>query len=434
MNIPNVILDKLAPMDTHKTITNLLFITVFFLFGGGMIMLTGHVERSWLARSIWACIYVSAMGYGFLISRLLLSRIVEAPGFMVLSVLCLFSIFWSSAPSTTASYAIALFGATLIAYIIVLKLEAFQLLKNATTALLLLIVVNVLLMIPNLGYNLSGAGRFSGIFPQANMLGRMASLGILLLSLLALSDRYPKFLAGIGIIGGTLLVLACNSMTSIMAVILSLSLFFLRRSIGRPVGDGVILIMSWLLLCCGGLLWLNSESIVDFLFNLIGRSPTLTGRTGLWEGVRDAIYLKPILGYGYSGFWTGEHLLTERIFNHAGWETESAHNGLYEIALNVGLVGVVTFILVIGCSLLNAFKFTFTGHSKLAPVLLSILTYLLILGATESAYMIRNSINWVLMTLCTLYLKKLSLEEGMGRVLGADNTFNAGNYANMPKK
>lgn len=385
-----------------------------------MILLTGQVEHSLLARVTWASIYVSAVAYGFCISKALLAQILQAPGFMLLAGLCLCSMAWSSAPATTASYSVAIFGATLLTYLMVLKVEPFKLLKYAASGLLLLMLVNFVLMLPQLSYNLSRGGRYSGIFSQPNVLGRMASLGVLLHILLVWSGHYSKFWGALVILIGTMLVLACNSMTSILAVVLSLSLYFLRRAIGRPIGEGQILVVAWILFFCGGLIWLNFESIIGFLFQLMGRSPTLTGRTELWEGVRYAVLRQPILGYGYSGFWAGERILSARILDYAGWKTASAHNGLYDIALHVGLVGVITFIGVMGRSMLNAFIFTFTGNSKLAPVLLSILTYLLMLGVTESVYMMRNSINWVLMITCVLYLKKMSLAAKRVRLSAAE--------------
>jgi exopolysaccharide production protein ExoQ len=397
-------------MANSKILSTILLVALFFLFGGGMILLTGGAtEQSIIARVTWVMIYAAAIAYGFLISKELWAGIRAAPGFMLLSLLCLSSIAWSSARSTTFSYSIAIFGATLVTYLMVAKVEPFQLLQHAATALLMLILLNGALMLPNLAYNLSSAGRYSGIFTQPNVLGRMASMGVLLLSILMLSGAYPRLWAAIGILGGCVLVIACNSMTSILAVMIGLSFFFMRRAIGRPLGGGQILVVAWFLFCIMGLLWLNQQSIITFAFELMGRSPHLTGRTELWEGVRGAILRKPYLGYGYSGFWAGERILRESILSYAGWTTVSAHNGLYDIALHLGMAGVVTFIFVIGRSLITALKYTLGTDSPLAPVLLSILSYLLVLGATESVYMMRNSINWVLMVLCVLYLKRMGL-------------------------
>jgi len=37
----------------------------------------------------------------------------------------------------------------------------------------------------------------------------------------------------------------------------------------------------------------------------LGRSSDLTGRTELWSAVTDAMLERPVLGYGFSGFWKG---------------------------------------------------------------------------------------------------------------------------------
>lgn len=396
-------------MRIPGTISGGLLIALFFLLGGGMTLLTGGaVEQSSLARMLWLLIYGSAAAYGFHVSKSLWSTVCASPGFMLLALLCLCSILWSSARSTTLSYSVAIFGATLVTYLMLTKVEPFRLLQYSATALLLLILINGALMLPNLPQHLGGAGRYSGIFTQPNVLGRVASLGVVLLILLLLSGEYSRPWGYLGVAVGSLLVIACNSMTSIVSVLLALSVFLLRRVIGRPLGGGQILLFAWFCLCVGGLMCLNSEAIIRFCFETMGRSPNLTGRTELWAGIREAISLKPYLGYGYCGFWAGERVLSAQILSNAGWKTASAHSGLFDVALHVGLLGVLLFGCVIGRALLSGFKSTFGSGSPLAPVLLALLSYLLMLGATESAYMMRNSINWSLMIICVHSLREIS--------------------------
>ena len=41
----------------------------------------------------------------------------------------------------------------------------------------------------------------------------------------------------------------------------------------------------------------------DTLLELIGKDPTLTGRTEIWAYVIQDIWMKPLLGWGYYVFW-----------------------------------------------------------------------------------------------------------------------------------
>ncbi|MGE5199097.1 MAG: O-antigen ligase family protein, partial [Rhodospirillaceae bacterium] len=68
---------------------------------------------------------------------------------------------------------------------------------------------------------------------------------------------------------------------------------------------------------------------------------TLTGRTDLWQSLLHYVYERPLLGYGYGGFWT-PHRLTA-LAQREGWELGSAHSQYFEIALSLGVLGLAVF-------------------------------------------------------------------------------------------
>ena len=284
-------------------------------------------------------------------------------------------------------------------------------LRQIGIALFILLAINMALMLPNLGANLSPAVRYDGIFPHPNLLGRNMGLATLVLLLISFSGLF-SFWGGCVAGGmGLLLLVACNSMTSILALGATFGLFLVRKCMGRPVGRGYIAVAFWFLFCFGGLIALNWTTIIEFLFGLIGRSPDLTGRMPLWEGIWNAILHKPYLGYGYTAFWSGEQLVGSLIYDDAGWSTSSAHNGLLDIALSLGLVGVGIFVFTVGRALVNGFRLAFMEDNPLSIIFLLIILYLVILGLTESTYLGRNSNKWLLMLVSVVYLRRIGSGE-----------------------
>jgi O-antigen ligase len=77
------------------------------------------------------------------------------------------------------------------------------------------------------------------------------------------------------------------------------------------------------------------------VIELLGKSPTLTDRTTLWEDVLK-VKINPILGAGFESFWLGERF--KQFAETRWWQPNQAHNGYLETYLNLGLVGV--FILI----------------------------------------------------------------------------------------
>ena len=68
---------------------------------------------------------------------------------------------------------------------------------------------------------------------------------------------------------------------------------------------------------------------------------TLAGRTELWQSLLHYVYERPLLGYGYGGFWIPQRITA--LTQHEGWELGSAHSQYLDIALSVGVLGLVAY-------------------------------------------------------------------------------------------
>ncbi len=75
----------------------------------------------------------------------------------------------------------------------------------------------------------------------------------------------------------------------------------------------------------------------------MGRDPTLTNRTDVWQTL-EGFEVNPIVGAGFMSFWTGARL--EEVWRLLGAGINQAHNGYLEQYLNLGYIGVA-FIAVI---------------------------------------------------------------------------------------
>jgi exopolysaccharide production protein ExoQ len=70
----------------------------------------------------------------------------------------------------------------------------------------------------------------------------------------------------------------------------------------------------------------------------MGRNPTLTGRTDIWK-ILLTVPINPIVGTGFESFWLGKRLKYLWTFQIVNGLNE-AHDGYFEIYLNLGWVGV----------------------------------------------------------------------------------------------
>src|SRR5205807_163653 len=75
------------------------------------------------------------------------------------------------------------------------------------------------------------------------------------------------------------------------------------------------------------------------LIQSLGRNPTLTGRTDIWQFVL-SIPNSRLVGAGYESFWLGTRL--QMGWNaFANFRLQEAHNGYIELFLNLGWIGEI---------------------------------------------------------------------------------------------
>jgi O-antigen ligase len=84
-----------------------------------------------------------------------------------------------------------------------------------------------------------------------------------------------------------------------------------------------------------------SEPVLAFL----GRDPTLTGRTNLWQNLLP-LARNVWIGTGYESFWTTQ--VQETLAAQGIQATvNSSHNGFLEVYMNLGLIGLALYLAVI---------------------------------------------------------------------------------------
>jgi O-antigen ligase len=71
-----------------------------------------------------------------------------------------------------------------------------------------------------------------------------------------------------------------------------------------------------------------------------GRDTSLTGRDAVWAFAAAAIVQRPILGYGYAAFWSDSDWTLQALH----WSPPHAHNGVLQVLLDLGGVGLVLTI------------------------------------------------------------------------------------------
>ena len=129
----------------------------------------------------------------------------------------------------------------------------------------------------------------------------------------------------------------------------------------------------------------------------MGRDPTLTGRSAIWNLVL-GMTANPLSGTGFESFWLGPRL--DKIWSLYWWHPNEAHNGYLEVYLNLGWVGVaiLAMMLITGYRTVVA---AFRDDPNTAGLRLTYFVIAVAYNFTESAIRMMNPV-WTFFLLSTL--------------------------------
>jgi len=354
-------------------------------------------EGNPLLQIIWAAVYALVLIRAFRNFRPIAAAVRANKFLIALVLLAVVSVFWSEDPGLTLRRGLALLATTLfgldfaVRYTIRKQLQLVAIALSAIVALSVVVQVFFAGLVPVVDKAYPDA--WVGLFDQKNVFARVVVLTAIVVlasvrrSMAGILTAIFTFVAAVG------LIIATQSITAVVALVgLLLVLQFapalrwkgrVRTLIGFSAAAMVVpaiflLVHYWALIT-----------------NLLGRNGTLTGRAQLWAISFSSIELKPLLGYGYSAFWmVSEEAL--RINAMLRWTVPHAHNAYMDLALELGLIGVLLYLAAYVVALWRAVAYMRTDSETSSKWPLVYLCFILLYSLTESSVLVPGSIFWML--------------------------------------
>jgi len=137
---------------------------------------------------------------------------------------------------------------------------------------------------------------------------------------------------------------------------------------------------------------------LEFVFSLVNRSPTMTGRTGLWVYLfQNVISQSPWFGYGFGAIWTFASFRTgtQELLGW-GYPIAIADNGFIDILFHVGLLGLMLFMGVLILAVVRSFRYALAHRNLLDFFPLLLLFYSLVANISFSLFLETESFIWML--------------------------------------
>jgi O-antigen ligase len=188
--------------------------------------------------------------------------------------------------------------------------------------------------------------RIQGIMGNANLLAPVALLAIIVFGIRLASGAPRRTFLWIWIGLSAFLFLRAGSATAYLtaaAVAVVLVTVLLMRTASKP-GERTKYYVGYAVVGIGGLLglWL----LRDVIFTALGRSGDLTGREGIWEKVLARAAERPWTGWGYATPWVPTDPAFDGWIIDHGQTVMQAHNMWVDVAMQLGIIGVVLLALL----------------------------------------------------------------------------------------
>ena len=241
----------------------------------------------------------------------------------------------------------------------------------------------------------NGETVFVGIVGVKNYYGGVGGMTVLTSMGLAYAaiNRNYKIIAAIamfGVVAGALGLLrsrATGFTLSTLACALVIMYFNVYRVLSPRVRFGLMIYVIYAIICTTIGLLLLKDDLMRMVLHAANKDVTLTGRTEIWDVAKAAISKRLWLGYGQDGFWVETNPYAQaiwRLHKMAPTRTFPLHNTYLEIRANLGLLGLVTYVLVFGALLFRQIRYLLRTPTTIGITWIAIAFYFIFLMAVES--------------------------------------------------
>jgi len=384
-------------------------ILVILLFSGALLgQLFGQGEGpdpGAVLRLVWPPVYLITLVLILLKPMPVLRLMVRAWPVMLLAGMSVVSMAWSIEPGISLRRGVGVLMTAVFALWLASRYSWIDLIRVLALSSAILAVGSLVMSVAVPQYGVMTVvhpGAWSGMWVEKNTLGAvMAIATTATMSACLTTPHHRERWIWAGFVALCIfLVLMSTSRTALMATMIGFMGPLMILLARQGFVFGVLSVFAGLfgVFALGLVLAIGPGVILQAL----GRDPTLTGRTDIWIVLIQAMMERPWTGYGFGAYWEVEFGPVFWVRQSTAWDVPSAHNAWLEIALALGLPGMVLALMSYFMGLFRAIRRLFCG-----PEAFWALPGLAVWGLTslsESILMMQHGFTWLLfvLTFCKL--------------------------------
>lgn len=309
-----------------------------------------------------------------------------------------FSAAWSIDIGLTMERGIHLIGTTLVALYLGFTVPLARMLRISAVLLGLLMLASIAaaLLLPELGQeNYEGQQVWAGVMASKNTLGFWAAISVLLSGSLmfwhiTFSQKVMYFCMAIA--SGICLIFSVSATSLLAMTTAALIMVYLHAAFSLRLGLISMLVLGILIAALTGMAFYFIDTA-----ELIGRSGDLTGRGEVWAQTWQVIMDHPMGGVGYGTLWypTDESAWIQESLTDFSWTVFHAHNGLLQVASEIGLPLTALAVFMIVQQLVEVVYCQYQRQQPGVLFVLGFMVALLISNYSEARLLVHRELYWV---------------------------------------
>ena len=342
--------------------------------------------------------------------RSILSTFLNNKLLLALPLLAIASTAWSQVPSRSLSFALMNLLNTAFAIYLVRRFTPNQQMQLFTTLGVVTLIgsYTLIALFPSIGldHKENFAHAWQGLFGHKNHCAMMMTYLLIPIFSLRLKTSLQRALRILYVAATLLLVAMTQSRTGWLLLALTFlflgGMSLLKRFRGR----------NRLLLTLVTIAVVTTLAVVVYeqyatIAVMLGKDPTLTGRTEIWAAVMVPIMKRPLLGYGYNAFWVGfkgEAATTAMMIGAAN--LGNAENGVLQIWLDLGAIGVLLMFVLLAQITRMAFAYWRRTTSPQLAWYLTVVFLSVAMLIDGDKFMFPHTLEWTAFVMVYLSLRR----------------------------
>lgn len=345
-------------------------------------------------------------GFALAAVRKIWTALKENPLIIAGVVLIFISAIWSEEPGNSIRMGIEVCLCTLFACYLAVRMSTEQLMR----LLMFMGVVSGLssivfaLALPSYGIFAGyGGGAWNGICDHKNTLG--ISMGFLLTPVFFTNHyrRWQKLLYATLM----LFLIAMSQSKGAWLYTAGMLCFVGGLHLYRRLGARESAALVILTLLASVLLTGMAIYSLDIIAPMLGKDASMSGRTEIYRQVWQSIMRAPLLGYGYGAYWF-VNPEGARVGLSIGWTNIGySENGILELALQLGFVGVGLVLIMLGRAVTQAIRLLRSPYySPRIGWFLTILFLAVLTNIDAGWLLVSDKLDWVLILIACIGLER----------------------------